>query len=78
VSRWDYEQGPMPGDDIDNVISGPDLSPKVDPISQYYERKRLQLKQAQFVLDAAIEASAPSRLVDAIRDWRDDVGNTGD
>jgi hypothetical protein len=62
---------------IDDVISGPayDQPPEKDPISQYYERQRERLKQAQFVLDAAIEAGAPRRLVDSIRDWRDDVGN---
>jgi len=63
---------------IDDVISGPDLSPPRDPIMEFYERKREEARKAQFVLDAAIEAKAPRRLVDAIRDWRDDLGEMGD
>jgi hypothetical protein len=63
---------------VDDVISGPDLSPKRDPIAEFYEQKREEAKKAQFVLEAAIDAKAPRRLVDAIRDWRDDLGDTGD
>lgn len=68
------------GRNIDDVISGPayDKPPEKDPISRWYEQKREEVSKAQFVLEAAIEAKAPRRLVDAIRDWRDDLGECGD
>ena len=49
-----------------------------DGIQAYYDQVRENVRKAHAVLEMAIDAGAPRRVIDAIKDWRHDAGDTGD
>jgi len=63
---------------IDDVISGPDLTPPSDPIAEYYKRIDEKQRAIRRLMAEARELGAPKRIMDALEEWWDRESNTGD
>jgi hypothetical protein len=63
---------------VDDVISGPDLSPPKDPIAEYYKRIDEKQRAIWKLRNVALQLGAPKRVMDALDEWHHREANTGD
>jgi hypothetical protein len=63
---------------VDDVISGPDLSPKKDPVMEYYERIDKKQRAIWDIRNRARELGAPPQLMTLLDEWWHRESNTGD